>query len=616
MEKEYNFPSSITRYYPIPLQKEDSDEDFIRLYFKGLALIDNIEYDNLMNKYKEDNNLVDVLKLVLTNSDNNGTFPLGFKKEKDITELVYFNKTDFKLKRDKGYLKAKKSCNFIVSASVHSGNVYVKALSFENLFASIRKIALNKESFNKETVINFLNNIKEEGIVPLKYGIIKEKEISLTDLVKYFVRKISPADLEKILITAKTTLLGKKSIHNNNILELKGETIRYFYNVKNYVTDNIQRNYMLDGISVLHNSCMRHDTCYQQLEIYSKNPESISLLVLLDSKSKKKIRARSILWTSVTGEKAIDRIYSFKQVDADTLVSYCKAKGYSTVYKNNESTYGLPRMKNVVIKLEYKDDSLLPYFDTMSIWERLQGLLSNNGDDLVKYCEDNNLDYIITNKGGGWSNRVFDSTLKIKGKKNPDFLRSIDGSSLKERRVVAIEYPKKGYSSYTDMCYIGNQDNYLRTTVKILESLNAKYNCIKKALYRIDANTYLLYQDDKVNLVYSKILNSYIDKSKSYFNYTIGSYIYKESYNDPIINEKYILHRLKKIYGGKIVSINKKGYENLKDISKKLTIPLSLTELRPSRKFRIKFENIDKEGVLIKGILIPFKHLKVIKHNG
>ena len=83
MEKEYNFPSSITRYYPIPLQKEDSDEDFIRLYFKGLALIDNIEYDNLMNKYKEDNNLVDVLKLVLTNSDNNGTFPLGFKKEKD-----------------------------------------------------------------------------------------------------------------------------------------------------------------------------------------------------------------------------------------------------------------------------------------------------------------------------------------------------------------------------------------------------------------------------------------------------------------------------------------------------------------------------------------------------
>jgi hypothetical protein len=76
------------------------------------------------------------------------------------------------------------------------------------------------------------------------------------------------------------------------------------------------------------------------------------------------------------------------------------------------------------------------------------------------------------------------------------------------------------------------------------------------------------------------------------------------------------MKKLKNIFGGKSVHITEEGYEYLHKQNEDLIVPFNIIKIRPSRKFKIQMRNITQTGVILKDIIIPFKYLKVIKHNG
>ena len=53
-----------------------------------------------------------------------------------------------------------------------------------------------------------------------------------------------------------------------------------------------------------------------------------------------------------------------------------------------------------------------------------------------------------------------------------------------------------------------------------------------------------------------------------------------------------------------------------KEFNKSLTVPFNIIKIRPSRKFKVKAKSVYLNGIILKDVLVPFKYLKVIKHNG
>ena len=129
-------------------------------------------------------------------------------------------------------------------------------------------------------------------------------------------------------------------------------------------------------------SCMSNSQ--QFLEIYSKNPNQVKLLVRTDNNGK--VLARALLWHLDDGKYALDRIYGLSD-DKTYFYSYAR---------DNNIEYTIP--ENSTVTLENKGEyEYYPYMDTLEYYEPSTGVLTN--DNSV-----NNDEYIILkNTDGGYS---------------------------------------------------------------------------------------------------------------------------------------------------------------------------------------------------------------------
>jgi hypothetical protein len=125
-----------------------------------------------------------------------------------------------------------------------------------------------------------------------------------------------------------------------------------------YTTDNY-----FEKKSTLGNSCMNNNLGF--LEIYTKNPNNIELLVLILFG---KVAARCIVWTDNDGKKYHDRIYHIKDWLNNSMLNKCKELGYECIYTlKDEKT----------IKLEEWTFNEYPYMDTLSVFNHVKGEISN-----------------------------------------------------------------------------------------------------------------------------------------------------------------------------------------------------------------------------------------------
>jgi len=543
------------------------------------------------------------------------------------SKLKEFYCAELKLIRDRKY-KAAKSINFITGVSMDksSDTIMITNLSLDLLLKQIKNKTLIGKIYASQRYDKYISLLKEqykansEKNIPLQEGKIIHDTLfqtSITQLKTFLIPNCKAHKFGEFINTLKTSINIKEfkgSKHSDRVYELKGEAIRFFYNEKNYTKLGRDRS------SVLYNSCMRHNSCYEQLKFYSNNPNSISLLVVMDKENPRQIVARTILWTTITGQKVIDRIYYNKQEDVNLLLTYCKANLYKTIHSMTASAYGLQGESDIVVHIENSEDTGLPYFDSMHCWERLNSFLSTLSKPIRDYCEKHKLNYALSNSDMMWMRGYNDygTGFKIKGNSTYEYINDIYDNPIKEgRNVVAIDLPKEGFLNQSEVDVFGYPLRKIkRTSKQFLKELKEKYNCIATGLYRQAPDKYLEYNDDKINLVYSDVLKKFIDKRDSYFNYTLNSYIYNESENDQTIRDIYKSRRLKGIYANKVVSLSETGYNYMKQLNESLIVPLNLVKIRPSRKFHIKAKNVLKNGILLKNIIVPFKYLKSIRSNG
>ena len=128
-----------------------------------------------------------------------------------------------------------------------------------------------------------------------------EKYSRKMPLSKILIRHCSMTSNEVSILMEKIKIINNYCSDYFEIIS--GKDIIKYYNIDNY--------YSINGS--LGGSCMKAKNDYNKLVFYSKN-SNISLIIL---KVKDKILGRALLWTTITGDKIMDRIY----VNDDKLVS-------------------------------------------------------------------------------------------------------------------------------------------------------------------------------------------------------------------------------------------------------------------------------------------------------
>lgn len=227
------------------------------------------------------------------------------------------------------------------------------------------------------------------------FSSIKNSEIAVGRFTRALLKKadqeFTDKDIEAFVTEFKTTMRIKKDSFKNFSV-VKGDDIKFWYN---------QRNNMPGGS--LGSSCMKHDKCQEYFDIYTKNPNQVSMIILKSYEDESKICGRALLWTDTENRKFMDRIYINDNSHEDMFIEYAISNGY--YYKEEQSFSNPDVMLNdkkvnisIMVKLDEYEFDNYPYVDTLKCLK-----------DGVLYTDDgdNDYDYKLTSTEGG--NGICDS---------------------------------------------------------------------------------------------------------------------------------------------------------------------------------------------------------------
>lgn len=208
------------------------------------------------------------------------------------------------------------------------------------------------------TYIPFNQNIYKEWIVgDLKLlNRCKTQKIKIGKFFKSIFSKLNNNDIEKLVSLFKSLILGKNEVFQ----ELKGKDI-----LKGYRTSNLRCK------STLGRSCMNDKPKYF-FDIYTKNPDKVSLLILKDTIDDK-IIGRALLWRSKDGI-VMDRVYYFDEYVYEKFNLYSVDKKY--LHRGD--------LISSRVKLDvYGEKSITnyPYLDTYKYLDEYNGILFSDFHD-------------------------------------------------------------------------------------------------------------------------------------------------------------------------------------------------------------------------------------------
>ena len=135
---------------------------------------------------------------------------------------------------------------------------------------------------------------------------------------------------------------------------IDGDAIKDAYHFENYAGTS----------GTLGSSCMRHRSCQNYFDIYTKFPDKVKMAVL---KRGSKIAARSIMW-NIDGKFMFDRIYYTTNETHNLLKNTLEAAGYSTLF----SVGG-----NYSMEIDLEGINKFPYLDTLCNYDLARKILTN-----------------------------------------------------------------------------------------------------------------------------------------------------------------------------------------------------------------------------------------------
>ena len=214
---------------------------------------------------------------------------------------------------------------------------------------------------------------------------VKPQEVRVGSLIQSLLKKsgqeVNPSELEDFVIKFNNAVKSKKENLFKDFQIVKREDIREYYLEDNYESSN----------HTLGASCMRYEKCQKYLDIYVKNPNQVSMVVLFSEKYPEKIRGRALLWTDIKykdlpdydGKPFMDRIYVNNSKDEELFKEFAKKNGF--VYKRNQdfSKYGFlfngedAKITRLDVRLEYNSFEYYPYIDTLANYTPWNSNLNN-----------------------------------------------------------------------------------------------------------------------------------------------------------------------------------------------------------------------------------------------
>ena len=128
-------------------------------------------------------------------------------------------------------------------------------------------------------------------------------------------------------------------------------------------------------------SCMRHDSCQDYFQIYTKNPDKVSMAIAVTPDDK--VLGRAIIWNAKndkTGEDVVfmDRAYG-NDLTIEALKKYGSEMGayvkYRQTYNCDRAISTIGEVENVEfsVQLENTDNRTYPYMDTMYYTNDISG---------------------------------------------------------------------------------------------------------------------------------------------------------------------------------------------------------------------------------------------------
>lgn len=197
---------------------------------------------------------------------------------------------------------------------------------------------------------------------------------------------ITDKDIEDFVNLTVAYLKTNRADENSEIEEVKGEDIRFWYHIDNYQSEKGE----------LGSSCMAEDKNQPFLDIYCKNPDKVSLLIL---KSKQgKLLARALLWKLDDGKFFMDRIYFIMASDCNLF--YAKAKQNGWIYKRSREIMlnDLHYYTELRVTLKQTKFDTYPYLDTLRYLEFNKDCLTNHQPDGYYY-------YVLQETNGSYVDR-------------------------------------------------------------------------------------------------------------------------------------------------------------------------------------------------------------------
>jgi len=276
--------------------------------------------------------------------------------------------------------------------------------------------------------VNFIS-ISKKDLTKISY-LPKERSVALTEEECFltskrvmakpggFVSKVFKNIPEKEVEKFSTLFRSEATKPKLNFKVVDGDEIKAYYLYSSYADRN--------GGS-LHASCMKHGSCQNFLDIYTKNPDVCKMVLLFDSKDfcdeyydETKIVGRALLW-NVNGHKLMDRIYTINdEMYQFYFKQWATKNGY--LFKTQQNWFntkffeklGEDKQK-IELSLDLKNKSFdyVPYMDTFKFVD-YNGVLYNYQPEGRDY-------YTLTDTGGrknGFDHLVtdfFDDVLRYRG---------------------------------------------------------------------------------------------------------------------------------------------------------------------------------------------------------
>jgi hypothetical protein len=213
---------------------------------------------------------------------------------------------------------------------------------------------------------------------------IKKSEVKIGRFVNSILKKadfeFKPTDVEDFVSKYKTAIQIRNDAFDRFEI-VSGDDIKKYYN---------EESYYQTGSGTLGTSCMRYSRCEEYLNIYSENPDQVSLIIIKSLDDSEKIIGRAILWTDSKDRKFMDRTYVIDHSNVILFIEYAIKNGY--YYKRNQ-TYsddtqimfnGLAISTSdsiIKVKLEVGGtfDSY-PYCDTLKYYNTETSIITNDSD--------------------------------------------------------------------------------------------------------------------------------------------------------------------------------------------------------------------------------------------